>query len=127
MEARISPRNPRRGWSSTGYDLHGPGLGCPTIRTPDQSIIFLQNGGPWLAPYPRKELTDDVAFAFASERSRFPGNTNTRWKAEVEGILALAEHASRRVEKPAQATSWGRLQRLLLRSRRVSVGSGLGQ
>jgi uncharacterized glyoxalase superfamily protein PhnB len=51
-----------------------------------------------------------VSDAFVGPRSKFTGITlayNTRTKEEVTQVLALAERAGAKIEKPAQDTFWG--------------------
>ena len=86
------------------------GLGFPTTRKPDAGIIFFQTGGCCLALYPVEKLAEDVAPDFPHERTRFSGITlahNTRSKDEVDAVLARAERAGARIEKPAHDTFWG--------------------
>ena len=86
------------------------GLGFPTTRSPDQGIIFFQTGGVCLALYPFDELAKDVSPDFLVPRSKFPGITiahNVRRREEVDAVLAKAQAAGARVEKPAHDTFWG--------------------
>ncbi len=86
------------------------GLGLPTTWNADKGVIFFQTTGVTLALYPYDKLAEDVSPAFRMERSRFTGITiahNVRDKADVARILAQAEAAGGRIEKPAQDTFWG--------------------
>jgi len=92
------------------FDFYHHGLGFPTTRTPDQGILFFQTRGTCLALYPRAKLAEDVSPHLSPERGPFPGVTlahNTRTKAEVDTILALAERSGGRIEKQPQLASWG--------------------
>lgn len=92
------------------YAFYHRGLGFPTTRSPDSGIVFFQTGGTCLALYSRDALAEDVAPDFPKERSRFPGITlahNTRTREEVDEVLALAERAGARIERPAQVAAWG--------------------
>ena len=92
------------------FEFYHHRLGFPTTRKPDSGIIFFQTSGTCLALYPRDKLAADVSPHVPPERSRFPGITlahNTRTKAEVDEILALAERSGGRIEKRAQVASWG--------------------
>ena len=86
------------------------GLGFPTTRKSDGGIIFFQTNEVCLALYPYEELAKDVSEQFVMPRSRFTGITlahNVRTKEEVREILALAERAGGKIEKPAQDVFWG--------------------
>ena len=86
------------------------GLGLPTTRTADQGIIFFQTQGVCLALYPYGELAKDIAEDFDVQKSKFSGITlahNVRERSDVDRILAQAQAAGARIEKPAQDTFWG--------------------
>jgi catechol 2,3-dioxygenase-like lactoylglutathione lyase family enzyme len=92
------------------YVFYHDGLGFPTTRSPESGIVFFQTRGTCLALYPLDELVEDVAPGFPRERGRFPGITlahNTRTREEVDAVLALAEKAGGRIERPARIASWG--------------------
>jgi catechol 2,3-dioxygenase-like lactoylglutathione lyase family enzyme len=92
------------------FEFYHHQLGFPTTRKPDSGIIFFQTRGTCLALYPRDKLAEDVSPDFPCERSSFPGITlahNTRAKAEVDEILALAERSGGKIEKSPQVASWG--------------------
>jgi catechol 2,3-dioxygenase-like lactoylglutathione lyase family enzyme len=89
--------------------FYGEGLGFPTTRKAEQGIIFFQTSGACLALYPYELLAKDVADSFLVPRSKFTGITlahNVRTKEEVDRVLAQAERAGARIEKPAQPTEW---------------------
>src|SRR5688572_30534344 len=87
------------------------GLGFPTTRRADQGIIFFQTTGTILALYPHDDLAKDVSPEFQNlPRAKFSGITiahNVRRKEQVDELLALAQRAGAKIEKPAQATDWG--------------------
>ena len=92
------------------YRFYAEGLGFPTTRKPEDGIIFFRTGGAVLALYPFESLAEDVGEAFKGPRSKFPGITiahNVRTRAEVDAVMALAERAGARIEKPAQQVFWG--------------------
>ncbi len=84
------------------------GLGFPTTRTAESGIIFFQTQGVCLALYPYDLLANDVSDAFLVAKSKFTGITlahNVRTKEEVPQILAQAERAGGKIEKPAARPS----------------------
>lgn len=86
------------------------GLGFPTTRNAGQPIIFFQTNGVCLALYPYDELAKDVDDRFLVERSKFSGVTlahNVRQREDVDRLLAQAEAAGAKIEKPAQDADWG--------------------
>jgi catechol 2,3-dioxygenase-like lactoylglutathione lyase family enzyme len=87
------------------------GLGLPTTWTPDKGVIFFKTTGTILALYPYDELAKDAGPAFVDiTRPRFTGIVpahNVREKHEVDEVLARAESAGGRIEKPGQDASWG--------------------
>ncbi len=92
------------------YRFYHDGLGFPTTHKPESGIVFLQTQGTCLALYPLEKLAEDVAPDLSATRGTFPGITlahNTRTKAEVDEVLALAERSGGRIEKPAQIAFWG--------------------
>lgn len=85
-------------------------LGFPTKKRPSDGIIFFKTGGVCLALYPINELAKDVSPEFVTNRSGFSGITlahNTKSKAEVDAVLALAKNAGGKIEKIAQDVFWG--------------------
>jgi catechol 2,3-dioxygenase-like lactoylglutathione lyase family enzyme len=92
------------------FEFYHHGLGLPTSRKPDEGIIFLQTTGTCLALYPLDKLAEDVSPELSAERSKFAGITlayNTRSKEGVDALLARAEAAGGKIEKPAQDAFWG--------------------
>jgi uncharacterized protein len=86
------------------------GLGLPTTRRAEDGIVFFQTQGTCLELFPYDELARDISPEFAGPRSKFPGITiahNVRTKPEVDAVLAAAEAAGARIEKPAAETDWG--------------------
>jgi uncharacterized protein len=72
------------------------------------SVVFFQLPGMVLALWSRTALAEDAGLA-PNERG-FGGITlayNARSKAEVDAVLAEAEHAGARVLKPGKETFWG--------------------
>ena len=85
-------------------------LGFPSSKTPEDGIIFFKTGGVCLALYPLDALAEDVSPDFKAVKAGFSGVTlahNTRSKSEVDAVLALAETAGGKIEKPAQDVFWG--------------------
>ena len=85
-------------------------LGFPTSKKPEDGIVFFKTGGVCLALYPLDELAKDVSPDFDSKNYGFSGVTlahNTKSKAEVDAVLALAKRAGGKIEKPAQDVFWG--------------------
>lgn len=94
----------------TSLRFYRDGLGLPTSWSVDKGVIFFQTNGVALALYPYESLAEDVAPEFVVERSRFAGITlahNVRTRGEVDALLARAEQAGAKIEKPAQNASWG--------------------
>jgi catechol 2,3-dioxygenase-like lactoylglutathione lyase family enzyme len=86
------------------------GLGFPTTWTPERGVIFFQTNGTTLALYPYEKLAEDVGPGFDVPRTKFSGITlahNVREKSDVDRVLALAQSAGARIEKPAHDTFWG--------------------
>lgn len=86
------------------------GLGFPTTWSADKGVIFFQTRGTCLALYPRDKLAEDVASDHPNQRGSFSGIAlahNTRQKDEVDQVLAKAEAAGGKIEKPGQPTFWG--------------------
>ena len=87
------------------------GLGLPTTWTPEKGVIFFQTSGTVLALYPYDDLAKDVLPDFVgASRGKFSGIAlahNVRTKEEVDELLARAQRAGGRIEKPGQAAFWG--------------------
>jgi catechol 2,3-dioxygenase-like lactoylglutathione lyase family enzyme len=72
------------------------------------SVVFFQLNGMILALWSRSALAEDAGLA-PNERG-FGGITlayNARSKADVDAVLAEAEHAGARILKPAKDAFWG--------------------
>jgi hypothetical protein len=110
MEARVSIITLGVTDLARSLRFYRDGLGFPTTRTEAQDIVFFQTAGVCLALYPYDDLARDVSEAFVTPRSAFSGITlahNVRTREEVDRVLAQAEAAGARIEKPARDTSWG--------------------
>lgn len=86
------------------------GLGFPTSWDTDKGIIFFQTSGTCFALYPLEKLAEDVGLEFDVPPTNFAGITlahNVREKQEVDRLLAEAEAAGAKIEKPAADTFWG--------------------
>lgn len=86
------------------------GLGLPTTWTGDKGVVFFQTSGTCLAIYPLDKLAEDIGPDFAVALSKFSGITiahNVREKHEVDELLAEAERAGAKIEKPAADAFWG--------------------
>lgn len=87
------------------------GLGLPTTWSADKGVIFFKTSGVVLALYPVDDLAKDVGEAWVGEkRSRFTGFSlahNVRTREEVDHLMAQAERAGAKIEKPAQDAFWG--------------------
>jgi catechol 2,3-dioxygenase-like lactoylglutathione lyase family enzyme len=86
------------------------GLGLPTTRKAEDGIVFFQTQGTCLELYPYQELAKEVSEDFNVPRSKFSGITiahNVRTREEVDQVLAAAEAAGAKIEKPAVDTFWG--------------------
>jgi catechol 2,3-dioxygenase-like lactoylglutathione lyase family enzyme len=111
MEARISLITLGVTDLERSLRFYRDGLGLPTTWGADKGVIFFKTSGTTLALYPIDELAKDVGPTWAGERrSRFTGITlahNVRTKEEVDHLLAQAERAGGKIEKPAQDAFWG--------------------
>jgi uncharacterized protein len=86
------------------------GLSFPTTWTGEKGVVFFQTSGTCLALYPLDKLAEDVGPDFSVMTSKFAGITlahNVRHKHEVDQLLAEAEMAGAKIEKPAADTFWG--------------------
>ena len=109
MEPRISIITLGVADLERSYRFYHEGLGFPTTSQPEY-VVFFQTMGTCLALYPYDLLADDVAPGFPQDKSRFPGITlayNTRTREEMDEVLALAERAGAKIEKPISPTPWG--------------------
>jgi catechol 2,3-dioxygenase-like lactoylglutathione lyase family enzyme len=110
MQPRISLITLGVGDLERSLHFYRDGLGFPTTWGTDKGVIFFQTSGTCLALYPRDKLAEDVGPAFAVPPSKFSGITlahNVREKQDVERLLAEAEAAGAKIEKPACDTFWG--------------------
>ncbi|HEY1600900.1 MAG TPA: VOC family protein [Pirellulales bacterium] len=86
------------------------GLNFPTSWTPDKGVIFFKTAGTCLALYPYEKLAEDISEEFRTAKPKFAGITlahNVREKTDVDRLLAEAERARGKIEKPAQDAFWG--------------------
>ena len=86
------------------------GLGLPTTWTPDKGVIFFQTSGVRLALYPLHELAKDAIIDPLAQRGPWTGIAlahNVRVKEDVDALLAQAEAAGGKIQKPAQDAFWG--------------------
>ena len=86
------------------------GLGWPTTYQAGEPVAFFNMTGTRLSLYPLDQLAADISPEIQPARTGFGGITlahNVRTKAEVAGVLALAERAGGRIIKPAQDAYWG--------------------
>jgi uncharacterized protein len=86
------------------------GLGWPTTYKEGGPVAFFNTSGTRLSLYPLDQLAADISTDIQPSRGGFGGITlahNVRTKAEVAGVLALAERAGGRIIKLAQDTFWG--------------------
>jgi len=86
------------------------GLGLPTTWTPDKGVIFFQTNGVRLALYPLHELAKDAMIDPLAHRGAWTGIAlahNVRVKEDVDTVLARAQAAGGKIQKPAQDAFWG--------------------
>jgi len=86
------------------------GLGLPTTWSPEKGVIFFKTTGTVLALYPLADLAKDALIDPLAQRSAWTGVAlahNVRIKEDVDHILAAAEAAGGRIQKPAQDAFWG--------------------
>lgn len=111
MEPRISIITLGVSDLERSYRFYKEGLKLPTTASPEAGIVFFQTSGVCLALYPRDRLAEDVGPGFDGRVAhKFPGVTLahcTRTKEEVDQLLARAEQAGGKIEKPAQNVFWG--------------------
>lgn len=85
------------------------GLCFSTTAEDSDEIAVFMTAGTRLALYPLKKLAEDVG-PQVTPRKGFSGITlghNVRKKGEVAAVLAFAEKAGGKIEKPAQDVFWG--------------------
>ena len=101
------------------------GLGLPGKEFSD-NIVFFTLQGTWLSLYPRDDLADDAGVTSAG--SGFSGFTlahNVHSREEVDALLKQAVKAGGKTRQAGPGRVLGRLLRLLLGPRRLSLGGGL--
>lgn len=82
-------------------------LGWTTRAAPDDDTVFFQAGGAIVALWGREELAED---SVAEDAGGWGGITlahNVRSPEEVDAVLAEAERAGARLERPGAPTFWG--------------------
>ena len=95
------------------FEFYRNGLGLPTgesFNKPEDGIVFFQTKFTVFALYPYDKLAEDVGPGFDVPRAKFGGFTlahNVDTESEVEAVLAEAEKAGGKIEKPAQKVFWG--------------------
>lgn len=85
------------------------GLRFQSDANDTDDIAFFATTGTRLGLYPLDKLAEDIGPHVKPQRG-FSGITlihNVRTKQEVAEVLALAEKAGAKIEKPAQDTFWG--------------------
>jgi catechol 2,3-dioxygenase-like lactoylglutathione lyase family enzyme len=110
MEPRVSIITLGVSDLARSHRFYCEGLGFPTTAGADAEIVFFRTGGTCLALYPIDKLAEDVGPDCVANRSGFGGITlahNTRTRAGVDEVLALAERAGGRIVKPAGDVFWG--------------------
>jgi uncharacterized protein len=84
------------------------GLGWRRSMAKAEGVVFFQTGGMALALFPRHELAKDANVD--ADGSGFNGVSlayNARSRVEVDSVLAEAEAAGAKIQKPAQEAFWG--------------------
>lgn len=92
------------------FRFYRDGLGFPTTWSPEKGVVFFKTNGTCLARYPLEKLAEDVSPSLqigVRGGHRFTLAHNTRTRDEVGAILAKAERAGGKIEKPAQDAFWG--------------------
>lgn len=110
MEPRISIITLGVSDMERSYRFYHDGLGLPTTGKPADPIVFFKTSGVCLALFPFQGLADDIGPGLPQQAGRFGGITiahNTRTKAEVDEVLALAQSAGGKIVKPAAMAGWG--------------------
>jgi hypothetical protein len=83
-------------------------LGWRRSMAKAEGVVFFQTGGMALALFPRHELAKDANVD--ADGSGFNGVSlayNARSRVEVDLVLAEAEAAGAKIQKPAQEAFWG--------------------
>ena len=109
MEARISAITLGVSNLPRSVRFYRDGLRFPTSAKDDDEIAVFITAGTRLALYPLKKLAEDVG-PHVKPGKGFSGITlghNVRKKEDVAAVLAFAEKAGGKIEKPAQDVFWG--------------------
>ena len=109
MEARINMITLGVADLPRSIRFYRDGLRFRTDAKDTDDIAFFATTGTRLGLYPLDKLAEDIGPHVKPQRG-FPGITlihNVRTKKEVAEVLAFAEAAGAKIEKPAQDTFWG--------------------
>jgi catechol 2,3-dioxygenase-like lactoylglutathione lyase family enzyme len=82
-------------------------LGWRTGAAPADDVVFFQSGGVIVALWGRDQLAEDSG---VEDRGGWGGVTlahNVRSPEEVDAVIAEAEKAGARIERPGGKTFWG--------------------
>ena len=82
-------------------------LGWRTGAAPADDVVFFQSGGMIVALWGRDQLAEDSG---VEDRGGWGGVTlahNVRSPEEVDAVIAEAEKAGARIERPGGKTFWG--------------------
>jgi catechol 2,3-dioxygenase-like lactoylglutathione lyase family enzyme len=111
MEPRVSLITFGVGDLERSLRFYRDGLGLPTTWSIDKGVIFFRTAGTRLALYPYTELAKDVWPDFKpGPIPKFGGITlayNVRERHQVDEVLAQAQRAGGKIEKPGQDAFWG--------------------
>ncbi|TLP45952.1 MULTISPECIES: VOC family protein [Cohaesibacter] len=86
------------------------GLGWETGYKPEDGIAFFKTAGTVFALYPIDKMAEELPDPDFKPKAGACGIVlahNCRERAEVDGVLTLAETAGGSIKKPAQDTFWG--------------------
>ncbi len=109
MEARINMITLGVADLPQSIRFYRDGLHFQTDSKETDDIAFFATNGTRLGLYPLDKLAEDIGLQ-AKPRKGFSGITfihNVRTKKEVAEVMAFAEKAGAKIEKPAQDTFWG--------------------
>ena len=109
LEARISVITLGVSDLTRSIRFYRDGLRFPTSAKDEDEIAVFMTAGTRLALYPLNKLAEDVG-PHVKPRKGFSGITlghNVRNKEDVAAMLAFAEQAGGKIEKPAQDVFWG--------------------
>ena len=82
-------------------------LGWKTRAEPDDGVVFFQAGGTVLALWDRASLAEDCGVHDGGGWGGVALAHNVRSPAEVDAVLADAEHAGATITRAGAATFWG--------------------